>query len=98
MRIVWASETKDDFARFHDFLNPLNADAALRAVHAIRDGVLVLSDSPTRGRPMNDGTERRELFIRFGQRGYVLRYKVDKAAGLVRILRIWHSLEDREGQ
>jgi len=96
MRIVWASDTKEDFARLNDFLIPFNEDVARRAVNSIREGPKVLADFPDRGRPMNDGTGRRELFIRFGQRGYVLRYKADKDAGLVKILRVWHSLEDRE--
>lgn len=96
MQIVWASKTKSDFARLTDFLNPLNADAARRAVASIRDGVLGLSDFPERGRSMNDDTGRRELFIRFGQRGYVVRYIFDQSESTVKILRVWHSLEDRE--
>jgi len=40
-----------------------------------------------------EGRDDRELFVPFGQRGYVIRYQLD--ADDIVILRIWHSLEDR---
>lgn len=42
---------------------------------------------------MNDGTERRELFLPFGKAGYVLRYMIDNQT--VVIIRAWHSREHR---
>ncbi|MEM6483921.1 MAG: type II toxin-antitoxin system RelE/ParE family toxin [Pseudomonadota bacterium] len=95
MRIVWAKETKDDFRRFDDFLGSINPDAAQRAVQAIREGTIRLIEQPEIGKSLDDGTDRRELFIQFGQRGYVLRYIIDREARRIVILRVWHSLEDR---
>lgn len=95
MQIVWAEETRDDFRRFDEFLNPVSPDAALRAVKAIRDQVQILENNPEAGLSMDDNSGRRELFINFGQRGYVLRYIPDYEAKLIRIIRVWHSLENR---
>ena len=97
MRIVWAEETKDDFRRFDEFLNPVNPDANRRAVQAIRDQVQILIDNPEAGKAINDGSGRRELLISFGKRGYILRYIPDYEARLIRIIRVWHGLEDRSG-
>lgn len=35
----------------------------------------------------------RELFVTFGARGYVIRYRIDKDH--IVIVRVWHSLEQR---
>lgn len=37
--------------------------------------------------------EDRELFIPFGQRGYILRHRLQGET--IIILRIWHGLEER---
>ena len=95
MRIVWAKETQDDFRRFDEFLTPLNVSAARRAVRAIREPAQLLVRNPEVGRLMDDDTGRRELVVRFGKRGYVIRYLPDHDAGLIRILRVWHAREDR---
>ncbi|HUL12708.1 MAG TPA: type II toxin-antitoxin system RelE/ParE family toxin [Methylococcaceae bacterium] len=40
-----------------------------------------------------EGRQDRELFVPFGQRGYVMRYRLD--GDDIVILKIWHALEDR---
>lgn len=96
MRIFWAEETKDDFRRFDEFLSPINPDAARRAAQTIREKTKVLAIYPEIGTSLDDGTGRREFYIQFGKGGYVLSYTPDYDADMVRILRIWHSREDRE--
>gem|GEM_PF-973375 len=59
----------------------------------ILSGAQDLEAMPEMGRPMNDDTGRRELFMPFGAGAYVLRYRLDTEA--VVIIRIWHSREHR---
>jgi len=42
---------------------------------------------------MNDGTDRRELFLPFGASSYVLRYIIDVQ---VVVVRVWHGRENRK--
>lgn len=95
MRIIWARETKDDFKRFNEFLTPINPSAALAAVEAINEQVMMLVDYPEAGTSLDDDTERRDLYIQYGAHGYVLRYVPDFEAEEILILRIWHGREDR---
>jgi hypothetical protein len=46
--------------------------------------------------PRLEGRDDRELFIHFGQRGNVMRYRLN--GDDIVILRIWHALEERKGK
>jgi len=92
--IVWLPEAQDDTKRLFKFLEDKNPAAVARAAQALIKGADFLTDYPQAGRPMNDGTGRRELFIPFGAGAYVLRYIVDQDT--VVIIRAWHSRENRE--
>lgn len=77
-RLIWTPAALADIQRLHRFLAPKDADAARRAVKAIRTGVKVLAYQPQIGRPV-DGmeTEFREWLIDFGNSGYVALYHFD---------------------
>lgn len=92
-QVVWLPEALDDARRLFDFLKEKNLSAAARAAQAIRKGADQLADFPDIGRPMNDGTGRRELFVPFGSTSYVLRYILDTQK--IVIIRVWHSREQR---
>lgn len=92
--IVWLPEALADVARLRAFLEDKNPSAAARAAQTLRDGAKLLRGFPELGRPMNDDTGRRELFLAFGSGAYVLRYMLDGDA--VVILRVWHSRENRQ--
>jgi plasmid stabilization system protein ParE len=94
-RMVWLPEALEDVERLYDFLAEKSPSAARRAAKAILDGAKLLEATPEAGRPMNDDTRRRELFMAFGAGAYVLRYKIDPA-GTVVVIRVWHSRENRE--
>jgi plasmid stabilization system protein ParE len=95
-KVVWRERALEDIGRLYDFLFEKNEEAAKKAAHVILRGSSLLEDSPKLGRPMADGTERRELFIPFGSGFYVLRYFL--ASDTVLIVRVWHGREDgREG-
>jgi plasmid stabilization system protein ParE len=67
-----------DIQRLYRFLVNKNADAAKRAVKAIRQGVNTLERQPEMGRPVEEMPEVfREWLIDFGGSGYVARYHYD---------------------
>ena len=90
---MWLPEALEDVQRLRLFLEDKNPTAAARAGRVLQAGANRLTGFPEIGQPMNDGTDRRELFLPFGAGGYVLRYIVDKP--VVVIIRAWHSKEQR---
>jgi plasmid stabilization system protein ParE len=62
------------------------------AATSLKQAANILMTQPGIGKRL-DGRQDRELFVPFGQRGYVMRYRLD--GDDVVILRIWHGLEDR---
>ncbi len=95
MRIVWAEETKADFRRLHKFLYKKCPTAAIKAAKTIRNKAMILSDNPETGTSLGDEIGRRELYIRFGKNGYILRYIPNYDVNFIQILRVWHTREDR---
>jgi len=93
-KIVWRERALEDISRLHDFLFEKNEEAAAKAARVILRGSSLLEESPRLGRPMADGTGRRELFIPFGAGFYVLRYFLTN--DIVIIVRVWHGREDRK--
>ena len=92
-KIVWLPEALEDIQRLRLFLEEKNPTAANRAGLILKAGAKRLVDFPERGYPMNDGTDRRELFLPFGTGGYILRYITDME--VIVIIRAWHSKEQR---
>jgi plasmid stabilization system protein ParE len=93
MRILWLPEALVDLERLYDFLVERDPEAAERAIRTIEDGADRLGELPELGRPMDDDTGRRELFVPFGAGAYVFRYRLHQDT--VVILRVWHSREER---
>jgi plasmid stabilization system protein ParE len=96
-KVKWLPAALDDIERLYTFLRNKSPEAAVRAASTILEGARLLETSPHIGRPMSDGTGRRELFIAFGAGAYVLRYKQEGQDTSV-VLRVWHSRENRAGQ
>ncbi len=93
-QVVWLPEALEDIIRLRSFLEDKSPEAANRAAEVLRGGAKLLADFPAIGKPMNDDTGRRELFLPFGTGNYVLRYKMDQE--IVAIIRAWHSREKRD--
>ena len=93
MTVRWLAPALDDIRRLYEFLLEKDPGAAGRAVRAIRVGSSRLVDAPEIGRPLADGTGRRELLIPFGVGAYVLRYRVHDET--VVVIRVWQSREVR---
>lgn len=91
-RLIWTPHALADVQRLHRFLVLKEADAAKRAVAAIRMGVQILAQHPRIGRPIEDmDPEYREKLIDFGNSGYVALYRVD--GDQIAILAIRHQKE-----
>jgi plasmid stabilization system protein ParE len=92
--VKWLPEAVADANRLYRFLDSKDADAATNAMRTILIGAKQHRAHPLLGRPMLDGTERRELFISFGAGAYVLTYRLENSV-TVTIIRVWHSKENR---
>lgn len=92
-KVVWRERALGDIDRLYDFLFEKHEETAAKAARVILKGSSLLEESPRLGRPMADGTQRRELFIPFGSGFYVLRYFL--VSDTVVIVRVWHGREDR---
>jgi len=91
-QLIWAPPALLDVQRLYRFLAPKTADAAKRAVKAIRQEVTLLGQQPGIGRPVeNMPDEFRDWIIDFGDSGYVARYRID--ADAVTILAVRHQKE-----
>ena len=93
MKLVWLPEARDDIQRLSDFLLERNPEAAGRAVRAIQLGSRSLLEYPRTGRPLDDETGRRELFVPFGAGACVMRYVI--LDDQIVVIRVWHSREKR---
>lgn len=74
--LVWLDSAVNDLARLREFIAEKNPDAAARAARAIKQGAVLIAGSPNIGKPVADLPDYRDLLIRFGAGGYVLRYRV----------------------
>lgn len=91
-RLIWTPHALADVQRLYRFLGPNDADAAQRAVAAIRAGVRTLAQQPRIGRPVEDmDPEYREKLIAFGNSGYVALYRIEGET--VAILAVRHEKE-----
>lgn len=91
-RLIWTAEALADVQRLYRWLLPKDADAAKRAVGAIRGGVRILAQQPRIGRPVEDmDPEYREKPIDFGSSGYVVLYRVEQ--DVVVLLAVRHRKE-----
>jgi plasmid stabilization system protein ParE len=90
VRLTPAAER--DLLRLVDFLIEKNPRAADRAAAAIDAAIRSLDQFSDRGRQTSK-KGLRELVVRFGQRAYIIQYRVDSDA--VVVARVFHNLEKR---
>jgi plasmid stabilization system protein ParE len=92
-RLQWLPEARDDLQRLHDFIAPHSEPAAGKAISALLASAKSLTEFPEKGRPWGHEPGFRELPVRFGAKGYVIRYRVKDET--VFVIRVWHALEGR---
>lgn len=92
LTLHWSPAAVKDIERLRAFIAPHSAKAAQRAAASLKTAANTLLMHPGIGKRLA-GREDREWLVPFGQRGYVIRYRL--AGDAIVILRLWHGLEDR---
>jgi plasmid stabilization system protein ParE len=92
--IFFSRDAASDLERVREFLDINNPDAAKRALGVIFAALEKLQVFHDLGRPTED-SDIRQIVIRFGAAGYIVRYTVLPESGDVLVLRLWHGREAR---
>jgi plasmid stabilization system protein ParE len=92
--ILLSPDAVEDVERLRTFLDQKNPDAARRALAAIWTAIDRLRDFPDLGMPTEDA-EIRQIVVRFGSSGYIVRYAALSGDANILITRIWHGREAR---
>jgi plasmid stabilization system protein ParE len=92
--IVFSLDALTDVERLRTFLDQVNPGAARRAMVAILTAIERLQEFPDLGMTTEDA-DIRQLVIRFGASGYIVRYAMLAETGDILVTRIWHGREAR---
>jgi toxin ParE1/3/4 len=92
--IIFSPDALEDVARLRSFLDQANPGAAQRAMMLIFTAIERLQDFPDRGLRTGDA-DIRQIAIRYGASGYVVRYTLVASSDDILITRIWHGREAR---
>jgi plasmid stabilization system protein ParE len=92
--ILLSRDAVDDIERLRSFLDQHNPDTARRALASIWTAINRLQEFPELGMSTKDANLR-QIVVRFGASGYIVRYAVLREDGNILITRIWHGREAR---
>jgi toxin ParE1/3/4 len=92
--ILLSPDAVEDVERLRTFLDQNNPDAARRALESIWTAIDKLQEFPDLGMPTEDA-EIRQIVVRFGASGYIVRYSAPPGDENILITRIWHGREAR---
>ena len=92
--ILLSPDAIEDVERLRTFLDHANPGAARRALVLIWTAIERLQDFPTLGMPTSDPNIR-QIVIRFGAAGYIIRYAILHETSDILITRVWHGREAR---
>ena len=92
--ILLSPDAVEDVERLRSFLDQRNPDAARRALALIWTAIEQLQEFPDLGMRTEDA-EIRQIVVRFGSSGYIVRYAALPGDGNILITRIWHGREAR---
>jgi plasmid stabilization system protein ParE len=92
--ILLSPDAVEDIERLRSFLDQNNPDAARRALATIWTAIDRLQEFPELGMSTEDA-DIRQIVVRFGASGYIVRYAVLREDGNILITRIWHGREAR---
>jgi plasmid stabilization system protein ParE len=91
MELRWTSAALSDLVRLHDFLAPVNPEAASRVVQSLSVAPERLREHPHLGRKLDEFAAREVRRLITGN--YEVRYEI--VADTIYLLRIWHTREAR---
>ena len=92
--IFLSSDAASDIERLRTFLDQTNPDAARRALALIWTAIDRLQEFSAMGMPTKYARIR-QIVVRFGASGYIVRYNVMVESKDILIMRIWHGREAR---
>lgn len=91
MQLTWTRKALSDLVRLHEFLAPVNKQAAARTVQSLAAAPIRLLANPRIGEKLEEFEPREVRRILIGR--YEIRYEIQQSALIV--LRLWHTREDR---
>lgn len=92
MTIKWTRAALGDLGRLHEFLRPMNPQAAARVVQRLTAGPDLLLMQPRIGTKLTEFEPREVRYILVGD--YEMRYELT-SGNEIWILRLWHTRELR---
>lgn len=92
-QLVWLDSAVDDLVRLREFIVKENPSAAMRAAQALKEAAQHLIKYPNVGKPVEDLPEYRDLSIRFGAAGYVMRYRINLDAIFIVHIRHYREID-----
>ena len=93
--IRFTPEAIADSKRLRQFLEQNNPTAAQQAAEHIRSAIARLNDFPLLGKP-TESEYIRQLIVKHGAGGYIVRYEALSVSGDILVTRIWHGREARD--
>ncbi|HRE44962.1 MAG TPA: type II toxin-antitoxin system RelE/ParE family toxin [Terricaulis sp.] len=90
-KIIYTQRADADLARLEAFIAAESPRQAARAIARITRGLETLQEFPEIGRAIGGGM--RQLVLRYGKGGYVIRYRLRD--DVILITRLWHGREKR---
>ncbi len=92
MRVAWRPAAREDRRRITAWLAERSPATAVRTARAFLAAADSLAVVPYKGRPGRAPSTRELSSVP----PYVIVYRVEEEAGVIRILRIWHTAQSRE--
>ena len=74
-KLIWLDSAVNDIVRLREFIAKNNPKAAKKAAQLIKKAANKLVELPNTGKPVVDLPDYRDLNVRFGAAGYVMRYR-----------------------
>ncbi|MBR1088162.1 type II toxin-antitoxin system RelE/ParE family toxin [Bradyrhizobium manausense] len=93
--ILLSPDAVEDVERLRVFLDQHSPGAAQRALASIWRATERLQEFPNLGMQTDDA-ELRQIVVRFGASGYIVRYAILTETQDILITRIWHGREARK--
>jgi plasmid stabilization system protein ParE len=91
MELWWTGEALSDLVRLHDFLAPVNPEAASREVQSLSVAPERLQEHPRVAKKLEEFISREVRRVIVGN--HEVRYEI--VADTIYLLRIWHTREAR---
>lgn len=91
MELKWTRKALDDLGKLHEFLSPLNRQAAASTVQSLTAAPAKLLAQPRVGEKLEEFDPREVRRILVGR--YEIRYEIQHST--IYVLQLWHTRENR---